>query len=147
MAGPIWYENFDDNDDTYYEAYSPYCASEDGDPMYWRLKPRIKDGHFEWYEAHDAELIIGEPESWPTLTEAKEAISAKHAEIIRINGLVLSYILECSAWATLIKLEQDNDGGWKLFKYRHNEWDFDDSISDKTAQDLIGVAEQVFKVQ
>lgn len=86
---PRWWEQFEDDGDgeTYWDAASPYCYDDEGDPICWRLKARIENGRFEWYEAHDAELMTGQPEAWPTLEEAKAAIAVKHAEIAKVEGL------------------------------------------------------------
>lgn len=77
----IWTELFDEDDNRYYEAHSPY--HDDGSPIMWRLRQRIVDGVVEWYEDHDSELMDGPPDRWEFLESAKEDIQDAHEEIIR----------------------------------------------------------------
>lgn len=80
-TGPCWYEEHDDNDNSIWEAPSPY---HDEGCIYWRLKQRLVGNAIEWYAAHDAELMAeGQPESWPSLEEAQAAVAEEHREIIR----------------------------------------------------------------
>lgn len=85
---PRWTEEFDDHDNSSWEAASPYEVDES--LLYWRLKQRLVNNKIEWVEAHDCELMAGEPDppdSWATIEEAKTAIAVKHAEIARVEGL------------------------------------------------------------
>jgi hypothetical protein len=79
---PRWTELFDDNDNAYYEAASPY--HDDGSPFMWRLRQRLVAGEIEWYEDHDSELMDSSgPAFWPSIEDAKVAIAAAHENIIQ----------------------------------------------------------------
>ena len=80
---PAWREEFDDDDNSIWEAPSPY--HDDGDPICWRLRQRLFGNKIEWYEDHDAELMdCDSPETWASIEEAKAAIIIEHSSIIRI---------------------------------------------------------------
>lgn len=85
---PVWTESFDDDDNSIWEAPSPYHY--DGSPFYWRLKQRLFDNRHEWYEAHDLELMPtdGEVRTWATGTEAMDAIAQDHRDIICSEAIV-----------------------------------------------------------
>lgn len=67
-----WVQDHDEQDRPYWEAVSIY--HDDACPFYFRIKQL--DGRF--HEASDAELMIGEPHTWPTFNEAISALQADH---------------------------------------------------------------------
>lgn len=68
-----WESLTDDDDNTYYEAESPY--HDDGSPIHWRLRPRLIGDAIEWYEDHDDELMPDTgPDCWGDLTDAMRDI-------------------------------------------------------------------------
>jgi len=75
-----WYKDFDENGASVYEASSIY--HDDGCPFLFRIRAE-DDGTFT--EQSDAEIIAGQPRSWPTLESAKEAIQSDH-ERMYANG-------------------------------------------------------------
>jgi hypothetical protein len=85
---PVWTETFDDDDNSIWEATSPYHY--DGSPFYWRLKQRLCNNNIEWYEAHDLELMStdGEIRTWETGIEAMDAISQDHRDIICSEAII-----------------------------------------------------------
>ena len=78
-----WHEDYDDDDNSMYEAASPY--HNDGSPFYFRIRQRLRDNKHEFYEASDAEVMMDEedPRTWATLNEAKAAIQADANDIVR----------------------------------------------------------------
>lgn len=81
MSEPIWHEEFDDDDNSIWEARSPYHV--DDDPLDWRLKQRLVANQIQWYEAHDSELIGQEgADFWWSLEEAKAAVVKAHKTIL-----------------------------------------------------------------
>ena len=79
---PKWREYFDDDDNSVWEALSPY--HDGGSPIYWRFKQRLCDNWIEWYEAYDSELMSTDgPDFWVSLDTAKAMIAAAHRRIIR----------------------------------------------------------------
>lgn len=80
MSEPQWTELFDDMDNSYFEARSPY--HDEGSPIMWRLRQRLAGNEIEWYEAHDAELMDVLEGTWKTIEEAKQAIAEAHQNII-----------------------------------------------------------------
>ena len=81
-SDPAWVETRDDDDNSIWEAPSPYC--DDGSPFYWRLMQRLVDNRIEWYDASDAELVgDGNGETWTSLAEGKAMIALAHARIIQ----------------------------------------------------------------
>lgn len=79
-----WTEHFDDNDNSYWEALSPY--TNDGPPIMWRIRQRLGDNRIEYYEDHDQELLQHAPDYWITLGDAQEAIEKAHRNIIEDNN-------------------------------------------------------------
>ncbi len=83
MANPVqWEEIFDDNDNSEWEAPSPY--QDDGVHFNWRLKQRLYGNRIEWYAAHDSELG-GDCNgiTWQSIDEAKTAVQEAHDNIIQ----------------------------------------------------------------
>jgi hypothetical protein len=76
-----WTELFDDLDNSYYEAPSPYYV--DDAPIMWRLRQGLVGNKHNWHEAHDEELMDLIPEAWRTLKAAQRAIQKAH------DGLLL----------------------------------------------------------
>ncbi len=86
-SAPVWSETWDYEDNSMWEANSPY--HDDGDAMVWRLKQRLVKNKIEWYEEHDADLMA-DPQNartWKTLKAAKSAIAKDYAEIIEVEKL------------------------------------------------------------
>lgn len=79
-----WKELSDDDGNSYYEASSPY--HNDGAPIMWRLRQKLRDNRIMLYEDHDTELVgkYDEPLYWEKghLTFAKDHIAKMHTEII-----------------------------------------------------------------
>lgn len=83
-----WSEEFDDNDNSIWEAASPFGDGSDGeqlDPFYFRLKQRLVANRIEWYDASDADIMSkddeADPRTWATLEEAKAAFQQDDNEI------------------------------------------------------------------
>jgi len=78
-----WHEEYDNDDNSIYEAASPY--HDDGSPFYFRIRQRLRDNKHEFYEASDAEVMMDEedPRTWPTLEEAKAAMQTDADDIVR----------------------------------------------------------------
>lgn len=67
-----WTEDFDDHDNTIFEAAGPY-QEEDGTVFYYRIVPVLRDNRIQ-FSTHtsDHELILPEhAEEFPTLEEAR----------------------------------------------------------------------------
>ncbi len=79
-----WNESFDDNDNSIWEAASPFI-DRDGDSFVWRLKQRLYDNQIEWHAAHDAE-VGGNGEVWASLEDAKHDIEASHEFVVKTAG-------------------------------------------------------------
>lgn len=76
-----WYEIFDDDENSIWEAFSPYHDGH-GIVVNWRLKQRLVNNCIEWYAAHDSELG-GDCDgiTWLSLAEAKEAVESADRSI------------------------------------------------------------------
>jgi len=74
-----WTEDFDDGDNSIWEAMSPY--HDDGSFFKWRLCQRLEDNRIIWYSNHDKELG-GTGDYWVTLQEAKDATQNSHDHIL-----------------------------------------------------------------
>lgn len=77
-----WDEGYDDNDNSYWVAPSPF--HDDGVHFAWRLRQRLVGNKIEWYAAHDSELG-GDCNgiTWRSIEEAKAAVQEAHDDIIR----------------------------------------------------------------
>ncbi len=73
-----WYSDTDENGNTRWVA--PSCWHDEGSAFEWRLQQEYFDDAVHWVEAHDAELLDGDPDVWSDLGEAKAAIQKKHDE-------------------------------------------------------------------
>ena len=49
-----WTEHYDDNDNCYWEAPSPF-ADQSEDPFYFRIRQRLCDNRIEYFDASDAD--------------------------------------------------------------------------------------------
>jgi hypothetical protein len=78
-----WEEEYDDDDNSIYEAASPY--HDDGSPFCFRIRQRLRDNKHEFYEDSDAEVMRDgdDPRTWSTLDEAKAALQADANDIVR----------------------------------------------------------------
>lgn len=81
---PSWSETFDFDDNSMWEAASPYTDDGGSPEFYWRLKQRLVKDKIEWYDASDADLVADpeSPRTWETLEAAKADIAKDHADII-----------------------------------------------------------------
>lgn len=75
-----WTEDYDNDDNSIYEADSPY--HDDGISFKFRIKQRLVNNRIEFYDASDAECSLG-GESWPTLKKAKAAMEKAYDTILR----------------------------------------------------------------
>lgn len=76
-----WERLYDDNDNSYYEANSPY--HDDEVPFKWRLRQRIRDDCIEWYEDHDAELLGDTPpRTWQHAGQGMYSIEDSHRMLV-----------------------------------------------------------------
>lgn len=85
MAAIEWTEDWDDNDNSIWEAQSPYTTESGPDAVpdiYWRLKQRLTGGKIEWYACHDAELGGETGDVWDTIEEAKAETQKAHDHIL-----------------------------------------------------------------
>lgn len=83
--GLTWREDFDDEDNSIWEAAS--CFTTDSDPLavpdvFWRLRQLLRNNRIEWVPRHDAELGGDTGEMWLTLEEAKAAIQETHDAVV-----------------------------------------------------------------
>jgi hypothetical protein len=80
-----WSEDFDNDDNSIFEAASPYLDGEEGSPFQWRIRQQLKGNKIVWFESSDLELIADPeyPREWATLEEAKKALQKDHAEILK----------------------------------------------------------------
>lgn len=78
-----WHEEYDDDDNSIYEAASPY--HDDGSPFYFRIRQRLRDNKHEFYEASDAEVMMDEddPRIWESLEAARAAMQTDADDIMR----------------------------------------------------------------
>lgn len=79
MSEPQWEEFYDENDNTLWEAPSPFNCGDD--VFCWRIRQRLADDVVELYTDHDpecgdAEYIFG------TIEEAKAAVAEAHANLL-----------------------------------------------------------------
>lgn len=76
-----WHETWDVNDNSIWEANSPY---EEG--FQWRLKQLLFGNRIIWVEAHDADLFDAEEaEMFSSLEEAQAFVLKEHIKIIESN--------------------------------------------------------------
>lgn len=80
MTALNWYTEIDDDGNESWEANAPYVIEEDGPNLKWRIAQKLFDNAIHFVEAHDAELLIVEPEAFGSLAEAQAAIQEKHNE-------------------------------------------------------------------
>ena|SRR3990167_3264126 len=76
-----WQETFDDDDNSIWEADSPWTDDGASAGFMFRLKQRLVGNRIEWYDASDAECTLG-GETFLTLEEAKAACEAAAETII-----------------------------------------------------------------
>lgn len=78
-----WDEQYDDDDNSIYEAASPY--HDDGSPFYFRIRQRLRDNKHEFVEDSDAEVMMDEedPRTWETLDAAKAAMQTDANDIVQ----------------------------------------------------------------
>lgn len=78
----VWTEHFDDNDNSWWEARSPYIH--DGDSFMWRLRQKLVENRIEWYADHDQECGGDwNGDSFLSLEEAKVAVNESHQRILQ----------------------------------------------------------------
>lgn len=75
-----WEETFDENDNSVFEAASPWGHDEVA--FQWRLCQRLYGNLIEWYDDSDGELRDGNLVStWDSLRIAKHDIEKRHNKI------------------------------------------------------------------
>lgn len=77
-----WTEEYDDHDNTHYEASGPY-QEEDGTVFYFRIDPVLRDNQMRFSTGRtDSELIPSwDDEDFPTVEEAKASCQAVNDHI------------------------------------------------------------------
>lgn len=81
-----WDEVWDEEseyDNHKWESASPY--HDDGSPLMFRIRQRLREDKHEFFEASDAEVMMDEedPRFWPTLEEAKAALQQDADDIVK----------------------------------------------------------------
>lgn len=87
-----WNEEFDDEDNSIWEASSPW--HDDGGTFQWRIKQRLRDNKHEYYDASDEELrdTSFDEETWESLFEAQQYFQKENDDLV--EELKLSNLLE-----------------------------------------------------
>lgn len=83
-----WHEDFDLDDNSIWEANSPYTDGEGCSEFTWRLKQHLRGNKIVWRDWSDSELIPDELniQEWDALDDAKSEIEKRHQEIITSDG-------------------------------------------------------------
>lgn len=77
----IWSQDWDDNDNTMWEAPSFYSS------LCWRLKQELRDDKVWWVDASDEELRgFAEDAPWLVLAEAQQSMVESDDESRKENG-------------------------------------------------------------
>lgn len=76
-----WYDDLDDDDNTYWKGESPYVDGEDGPHFHWKLEQRLEGNRVIWVDCSDSELG-GDGEFWETLKEAQAVCQKAHDNIL-----------------------------------------------------------------
>lgn len=81
MAKLHWAIHYDEYDNVYLEAESPY--QDDGVPILWRLRRRFCHNRLEWYNASDDELYgTVDGTCWLMERDAREAVQKAHDQLL-----------------------------------------------------------------
>ena len=81
--GLFWHAESDDNDNTFFEAASPYSSDGESVDIHWRIRQKLEQDKIVWYADHDGELVDSAAEDeWAMLTHAIKYITKQHADIV-----------------------------------------------------------------
>ena len=78
----IWHEEYDENDNTIWEAAAPY-ADECGSPFYFRIKQKLEDNKRIFYDASDEDIRGDYRRDWESIDEAKTDLEKDNESIIK----------------------------------------------------------------